>query len=115
MRLLDWLLQRQPDKYGRSGLWPKVRAEHLRREPTCAACGRSKDLEVHHILPYHEHPELELDDGKDGTGKDGNLISLCRDPCHFYLGHLMNFAGRSNPHIREDAARYLQRIKEASK
>lgn len=103
MRLLAWLFG---DLYGRSGAWPRVRAEHLRREPVCAACGRSKDLEVHHIRPYSTHPELELD--------DGNLITLCRDPCHFYLAHLMNWS-HSNPSIREDAARYRERIREAQK
>lgn len=40
--------------------WPKVRAEHLSRNPTCYACGSKHDLEVHHIVPFWKCPELEL-------------------------------------------------------
>ena len=92
----------------RSGSWARVRREHIQREPSCAACGRSRDLEVHHIKPYHEHPELELDDGTNGL--DGNLVTLCAEPCHLVHGHLMNWK-RSNPDVREDAARYRQKIR----
>lgn len=98
--MFGWL-KRQIDEYGRSGRWATVRRQHLEREPACAACGRAKDLEVHHIKPYHEHPELELD--------AGNLITLCADPCHLVHGHLLNFR-RSNPAVREDAERYRSRI-----
>lgn len=104
MGILSWLF-RSPDEYGRSGAWARVRREHLEREPACAACGRSKELEVHHVQPYHEHPELELD--------PGNLITLCGDPCHLVHGHLLNWK-RSNPHVREDAARYRERMRECS-
>lgn len=104
--MFRWL-RKTLEEYGRSGAWPRVRREHLVREPACAACGRAKDLEVHHIQPYHEHPELELHDGTNGL--DGNLITLCADPCHLVHGHLLNFK-RSNPHVREDAARYRQRM-----
>lgn len=86
----------------RSGSWPRVRREHLEREPACAACGRRKDLEVHHIIPFHERPDLELD--------DGNLVTLCADPCHLVFGHLLDYRRRSNPLVREDAARYRTRF-----
>lgn len=108
--MLGWL-RRQVEEYGRSGAWATVRRIHLEREPSCAACGRTKNLEVHHIQPYHERPELELDDGVDGTGLDGNLVSLCGDPCHFVFGHLLNYR-RANKHVRDDAARFRQRTRE---
>ena len=98
--MFGWL-KKQVDLYGRSGRWATVRRQHLEREPACAACGRAKDLEVHHIRPYHERPELELD--------PENLVTLCADPCHLTFGHLLNFT-RSNPHVREDAAAYRRRI-----
>lgn len=106
MRLLEWIFRR-PDEYGRSGAWPRVRAEHLRREPACIACGRDRDLEVHHIRPYAKFPELEL--------SPENLCTLCSEPCHLVFGHLLNFRTRYNVRVREDAARYLARLNEADK
>lgn len=99
MGLLGWLFGRR-DEYGRSGAWPRVRAEHLKREPACAACGRQGDVDVHHVIPYHVDPRLELD--------PGNLITLCADPCHLVFGHLLSWR-RANPFVREDAAMYLHR------
>lgn len=99
--MFGWLRGQTDDLFGRSGRWATVRKQHLEREPACAACGRAKELEVHHIQPYHEHPELELD--------PGNLITLCADPCHLVHGHLLNWK-RSNEAVREDAARYRRRI-----
>lgn len=62
----------------RSSQWPKVRAEHLRKHPTCAACGSTEDLNVHHIQPFHLDPSLEL--------YPPNLMTVCRDH-HFYVCH----------------------------
>ena len=103
--MLNWLgklFSREEDAYGRSGAWGRVRREHLEKEPACIACGRRRDLEVHHVEPYHEKPERELD--------PENLCTLCAEPCHFVFGHLLNWK-RSNPHVRPDAAAYLQRMK----
>lgn len=101
--------EQSTETYGRSGKWPRVRAEHLQREPACVACGRSDDLEVHHIIPVAEalrrgQPELELD--------PGNLITLCADPCHLVHGHLMSFV-RWSPSVRADAAAYRKKLDEA--
>ena len=41
-----------------------------------------------------------------------NLVTLCADPCHIVHGHLMSWT-RINPRVREDAAIYLGRIREA--
>ena len=67
----------------RSSKWSAVRKEHLKKQPCCAACGKTSKLEVHHIRPVHKFPELELD--------PDNLITLCADPCHIIFGHLKNW------------------------
>lgn len=90
------------DYASRSSSWPRVRKEHLENYPNCAACGRNKKIEVHHIKPFHLNPELELD--------PNNLISLCDDPCHFVFGHLMNYRSW-NTYVIEDCAKYCDRIK----
>lgn len=79
----------------RSGQWPRVRAVHLQKEPYCQCCGHAKDLNVHHIEPVHEHPELEL--------VDSNLITLCQGPgggCHLLVGHLKLWSSK-NVHVRD--------------
>ena len=83
--MFGWL-RRTVQDFGRSSRWPAVRARHLERFPTCAACGASDRLEVHHVVPVGwakkiGRPELELD--------PLNLITLCGPPrdCHWWLGH----------------------------
>jgi 5-methylcytosine-specific restriction protein A len=77
-----------PGKAKRSNHWPKVRKEHLEKNPTCAVCGGNKKLEVHHIRPFHLHPNLELE--------PTNFVTLCENMkeginCHLLFGHLGNF------------------------
>lgn len=70
----------------RSGRWPTVRAKHLENNPFCAACGRNQKLTVHHLKPFHLHPDLELD--------PANLLTLCESDvvnCHFFIGHLLDW------------------------
>lgn len=67
----------------RSPKWKSVRKQHLDNHNFCAACGKQKDLEVHHIVPVHLNPDLELD--------PNNLITLCANSCHILFGHLMDF------------------------
>lgn len=67
----------------RAGEWRRIRAEHLEKEPACVACGRTADLNVHHIIPVSVSPMLELD--------PQNLITLCTTPCHIVFGHFMNY------------------------
>jgi 5-methylcytosine-specific restriction enzyme A len=81
----------------RSGKWPAVRRAHLAHEDWCRWCGSQKDLEVHHISPFHVHPELEL--------TDANLITLCETmgvECHLRHGHFGNWK-TFNPLIRSQA------------
>lgn len=70
--------------------WRKVRNEHIKKESVCQACGRDKDLEVHHIKPWHLFPSLRFD--------EDNLITL-DTACHFRFGHLLNWK-HWNPEIK---------------
>lgn len=83
--------------------WPKFRAEFLKKHPTCAACGTTSKLDVHHIQPFHVYPHLEL--------SEENCIVLCRTggSCHITFGHLQDWTSW-NIHVREDAAQYLHRV-----
>jgi 5-methylcytosine-specific restriction endonuclease McrA len=80
----------------RSSKWSGVRKAALINQPCCAACGSTSLLQVHHMQPFHLHPELELD--------QRNLIVLCmgKNECHLLLGHGDNFK-KYNPYIAADA------------
>jgi 5-methylcytosine-specific restriction endonuclease McrA len=67
---------------GRSSKWAGVRSAWLKENGRCEACDTDKELQVHHIKPFHLHPELELD--------PTNFITLC-DHCHLVLGHLRDY------------------------
>lgn len=86
----------------RSPQWSSIRKNHLENNNTCAACGRSKKLEVHHIEPVHVNPDKELD--------PTNLITLCDDPCHFVFGHLLDYKSW-NKNVVKDCLVYLNRVK----
>lgn len=85
----------------RSPEWGRVEREHLLHEPACVACGyQGQGLQVHHIKPFHLHPDLELD--------PRNLITLCevkgRDH-HLLIGHLDDWESY-NVHVRDDVRRF---------
>jgi hypothetical protein len=83
----------------RSPKWPAVERAHLEKQPRCAACDSTKQLNVHHKLPFHLHPELELD--------PNNLITLCMDnECHIEIGHGGNFKAY-NPEVTVQAEQVL--------
>ncbi len=91
----------------RSGHWPTVRKHHLERHPVCEVCGGSAKLEVHHIRPFHLHPDLEL--------SPANLVTLCEANkdgvnCHLLFGHLGNFKS-FNVAVLADAAQWSEKIK----
>jgi hypothetical protein len=85
----------------RSYLWKKCRDNHILNNPTCAACGRNKSLQVHHIEPVHLNPKKELD--------TSNLITLCK-LCHFHIGHLMDWKSW-NKEVIKDCEVYLDKVK----
>ena len=91
----------------RSGKWQTVRNQFVEDNPECAACGSPDELNVHHIEPFHERPELELE--------ISNLITLCREH-HFTIGHDPDGDGPKRPNWKEsnknvvrDAKRFLQK------
>ena len=88
--------------YGRSPKWRKVRAEHIKNNPSCAACGRKDGLEVHHIVPYHINPDLELE--------PSNLITLCGKYCHFIFGHYMDWKSWNENVVRDSTLYYAGKI-----
>ena len=91
-----------PTMYGepRSGKWPKVRREHLEREPACAVCGATDGVEVHHCRPFNRFPESECD--------PDNLLTLCRVH-HLWVGHSGSYR-HWNDKAREDAKHWKARI-----
>lgn len=82
--------------HARSAHWPVVEKAHLAKEPFCRYCGGQSKLQVHHVKPFHLHPEDELN--------PANLITLCEDSkdgveCHLHIGHLGNWK-LFNPQVR---------------
>lgn len=77
--------------------WPKLRGKWLKHYPRCALCGGKEKITVHHIRPFHLHPELELD--------NTNLITLCEGKkvvnCHLVFGHFGNFRTKYNANVKE--------------
>ena len=65
----------------RSSHWSTFRINFLRGR-ACSGCDSTRELEAHHIVPFHIDPDRELD--------VDNLIPLCRE-CHFQLGHLRDW------------------------
>lgn len=85
----------------RSPKWSSIRKDFLDKNSSCAACGRTKKLEVHHIVPVHVDPLRELD--------DTNLITLCDSPCHLLFGHLLDYKSW-NTEVISDTKNYLEKI-----
>jgi len=105
--VIESIQGKHPLSAHRSGEWPRVRAAHLLGNPTCAVCGGDKKIEVHHIHPFHLHPELELD--------PSNLITLCESGkggmnCHLAEGHLGDFHS-FNVDVVQDTAKWAAKIK----
>ena len=91
----------------RSNKWPTVRKNYLKDHSTCEVCGGNKKLEVHHIRPFHLHPDLELN--------PSNFITLCENmndgiSCHLLIGHLGNFKSVNNDVVR-DSLIWAKKIK----
>lgn len=86
----------------RSSGWRKVRNFCIERDgKKCKVCGSTYDLQVHHIEPFSDHPEKELD--------PDNLLTLCGNSCHIVFGHLKNFKSY-NPDVLKDVAEWADKI-----
>ena len=92
----------------RSSKWDSVRDTYIATHQVCEACGSRKKVQVHHIAPFHIHPELELE--------ESNLIALCMDEneCHLNIGHGDSFRCY-NPSVKEDAKKFMVGDKEDRK
>lgn len=95
-----------PLGHKRSHKWPTVRKNHLKEHSACVVCGDTKKLEVHHIKPFHEHPELELE--------PTNLLTMCESKsygiiCHLLIGHNGSYKS-INPNVVEDAAAWRKKL-----
>jgi len=89
-------------RYKRSKNWRKVRKVIIVRDnKECKACGKKWGLQVHHILPLHLFPHLEL--------VHSNLITLC-GKCHFLIGHLGSWKSW-NREVIEMAQMLYEKIK----
>ena len=89
----------------RSPKWSEVRTAFVKEHPTCEVCGGTDKRQVHHIQPFHTHPERELD--------PSNLITLCESKAgnhHLWWGHLGSFKSW-NMDVREDAKKWGAKIR----
>lgn len=106
--ILEIIQAKRPLGSKRSPKWRRFRDEFVKQNPFCAACGGTTKLEVHHIKPFHLHPELELD--------YANLIVLCESrrslSCHFLFGHLLNWTN-VNPDVVQDALYWSKKLKKS--
>lgn len=57
-------------KRRRPTAWTKKSKEHRKLHDRCAICGKTLNLDVHHILDWTFWPEFQYD--------DRNLITLCK-------------------------------------
>jgi|GEM_PF-1261810 len=60
-------------KYRNTYRWKMLKKQILEEHPFCSKCGRSDQLEVHHIIPHRGSEDLFFD--------RENLIVMCKS-CH---------------------------------
>ena len=105
-QVADVIQGKAPLRSRRSYKWPKVRKKHLESFPTCAVCGGTTKLEVHHIIPFHVDQSLELE--------PTNLITLCESRktlnCHHVFGHLLDYKSY-NKSVIEDCKVWNEKFK----
>jgi hypothetical protein len=61
----------------------KAMKEWREANPSCAWCGRSDKVHVHHKIPVKDRPDL--------AGDSSNFITLCAKNCHHVVGHARNW------------------------
>lgn len=89
-----------PPVPGRHPHWAVVARDHVEAHPYCGCCRVTRDLQVHHVIPFHVRPDLELD--------HLNLLVLCRR-CHLFVGHLGDWRSW-NVTVRADAAAWRRKL-----
>jgi 5-methylcytosine-specific restriction endonuclease McrA len=91
--MIDWLRCKFE---GRSTKWRSVRNDIINVCGFCAACHASKNLEVHHIIPFNLRPDLELN--------YDNLMVLCKH-CHLTFGHYNDYRFY-NANVKNDSVMF---------
>lgn len=79
----------------RSPAWDEVERAFRESHSACAICGAKERLQVHHKVPFHLRPDLELE--------TANLVTLCMSftrECHLRIGHGGDFRA-FNPSVEE--------------
>jgi len=105
--LSDRIKGKAPKGARRHKDWKKVKKKHLKENPECVVCASRKKLTVHHIVPFHLAPDLELE--------PSNLITLCEKGrygsrnCHLLWGHRGAWQ-RTNHTVREDVYLWRRRL-----
>lgn len=89
-----------PPAEGRSPHWRKLAHDTVEAHPFCVVCNTKGGLQVHHIRPFHLHPELEL--------TPSNLVVLCQ-PHHFLFGHLCDWK-KWNPSVMADVVIWAGKV-----
>lgn len=94
-RVIGSLIREQKKRITRSTHWRMVERKHLAIHAHCQACGGACRLQVHHIVPFHVNPSMEL--------WPSNLVTLCMGEfeCHLRVGHRGNWKN-SNPQVLRD-------------
>ena len=91
----------------RSSDWKRIRRVHLKLYPCCAVTGTKKKCEVHHILPFHLNPELELEPSNLITLSGKKILGV---KSHQFFGHHGNFK-LANPNVVEDAKMWYIKLR----
>jgi len=105
--LYEWMFDQEELGATRDSGWDELRDLYIKANPECACCGSKKKLQVHHVQPVSDFPELEME--------WSNLITLCTGGrfkslnCHLIIGHRGDWQ-LWNPLVREDAARMKDRL-----
>lgn len=108
MNFLRKIFSRDYQIYGvaRSPKWSAFRKNYLKGK-SCAVCGGTDTLELHHIKMFSQYPELEL--------SEDNVLPLCESGkngvvCHRFFGHLGNYR-KINPSVIQDVNIWNQKLK----
>ena len=105
-RIKDHIQGKAAKGQKRADGWLEFRDAYVRDNPKCVVCGAKKKLQVHHIVPFHVAPDLELD--------PTNLLTLCVNKkyginCHLLVGHCGNYR-RVNPNVELDAMTWKYKL-----